>query len=95
MKSFCLTVLILALLPAVIFAQRAPAAAAAAAPVEPKKFALVMGNSIYRGLSPPSNTVNDAKDISAVLQHLGFSVTLRTNITNLISKVSAGYTYRS
>jgi len=64
-------VVVFLLITAALFAQQAPAAAA---PVEPKKFALVMGNSNYTGLSPLTNPVNDANDISAVLQHLGFSV---------------------
>jgi len=38
------------------------------------KFALVIGNGAYVGLTPLSNPVNDANDIAAVLEHLGFTV---------------------
>ena len=38
------------------------------------KYALVIGNSNYAGLTPLSNPVNDANDIAAVLTHLGFTV---------------------
>jgi len=40
----------------------------------PAKFALVIGNANYTGLSPLANPVNDANDVSAILQHLGFTV---------------------
>ena len=40
----------------------------------PQKYALVIGNSNYTGLTPLANPVNDANDIAAVLQHLGFNV---------------------
>ena len=36
----------------------------------PAKFALVIGNGAYTSLSPLANPVNDANDISAVLEHL-------------------------
>ena len=63
------------LLPAALFAQqRTSAAAPEVAPQAPQKFALVIGNSNYRNLSKLDNPVNDANDISAVLQHLGFTV---------------------
>ena len=39
-----------------------------------RKFALVIGNGAYSGLTPLVNPVNDANDISAVLEHIGFSV---------------------
>jgi len=39
-----------------------------------KKYALVIGNGNYTGLSPLANPVNDASDIAAVLEHLGFNV---------------------
>jgi uncharacterized caspase-like protein len=42
--------------------------------IQPQKYALVIGNANYAGLSPLANPVNDANDISAVLEHLGFSV---------------------
>ena len=38
------------------------------------KFALVIGNASYSGLTPLANPVNDATDVSAVLQHMGFTV---------------------
>ena len=40
----------------------------------PAKYALVIGNGNYSTLSPLSNPINDANDIAAVLEHLGFSV---------------------
>ena len=55
-----------------IFAQKTPAKAED--PTAIKKFALVIGNSNYVGMSALANPVNDANDISAVLQHLGFTV---------------------
>jgi formylglycine-generating enzyme required for sulfatase activity len=39
-----------------------------------QKFALVIGNSNYTGISKLTNPVNDANDIAAVLQGLGFTV---------------------
>ena len=61
----------LILFPALLFAQ-----ANAGTPEKnaPLKYALVIGNSNYAGLSPLANPVNDANDIAAVLQHLGFTV---------------------
>ena len=53
------------IIPVFLFAQNNPA---------PEKFALVIGNSNYAGMSPLANPVNDANDISAVLEHLGFKV---------------------
>ena len=54
-------VLLLILLPAFTFAQQ--------------KFALVIGNGDYSGGLPRlANPVNDANDIAAVLEHLGFTV---------------------
>ena len=73
MKAKYLLVLILALLPAVIFAQQDPAEQDIA-PNEVKKIALVIGNASYRSLSPLANPVNDANDITVVLEHLGFTV---------------------
>ena len=55
----------------VIFAQDG---SGAGEPAAPKKFALVIGNSTYTGLTPLTNPVNDANDISVVLSALGFSV---------------------
>jgi len=40
----------------------------------PQKFALVIGNGAYTSISRLSNPVNDADDMAAVLQDLGFSV---------------------
>jgi len=40
----------------------------------PPKYALVIGNGTYTGLSRLVNPVNDANDIAAVLQELGFTV---------------------
>ena len=60
----------LILLPAAIFAQQSQDSSTAT----PKKFALVIGNSNYRGLTPLDNPVNDATDMSAVLAALGFDV---------------------
>ena len=41
---------------------------------QPPKYALVIGNGNYTGLSRLSNPVNDANDVSAALQELGFTV---------------------
>ena len=68
-----LLVLILALLPAVVFTQQ-DQAEQNTAPNEVKKIALVIGNANYTGLTPLSNPLNDANDIAAVLEHLGFTV---------------------
>jgi len=40
----------------------------------PQKFALVIGNSNYSGISKLANPVNDANDMAAALQSLGFTV---------------------
>ena len=39
---------------------------------EVQKFALVIGNGNYTGLSRLANPINDANDVSGVLQELGF-----------------------
>ena len=39
-----------------------------------QKFALVIGNGAYRNITMLSNAVNDANDMAAVLQGLGFTV---------------------
>ena len=64
-------IFVLISLPAGVFAQENASqnASQSAAP----KFALVIGNSNYSGLTPLVNPVNDANDIAAVLQHLGFT----------------------
>jgi len=40
----------------------------------PQKFALVIGNSNYSGISKLTNPVNDANDMAVALQGLGFNV---------------------
>ena len=40
-----------------------------------QKFALVIGNARYTGISPLSNPENDANDMEAALRSLGFTVT--------------------
>ena len=71
MKSRLLTlfyILILVLLPVAVYSQQSQDQV-------PKKYALVIGNGAYTGtLSRLANPVNDANDISAVLEHLGFTV---------------------
>src|SRR6218665_1740657 len=46
------------------------------ATVKPKKVALVIGNQNYIHLGPLRNALNDAKDMKAALEKLGFIVTL-------------------
>ena len=53
-----------------LFAQEAPQENKPA----PQKYALVIGNGAYTDLTPLDNPVNDANDITAALQELGFSV---------------------
>jgi uncharacterized caspase-like protein len=43
------------------------------------RIALVIGNSTYRNVTPLPNTRNDATDIAASFQRLGFSVTTLHN----------------
>jgi len=79
MKKYSLTfflVLLLILIPAVLFAQQksSQTAEAAAPKTAPQKYALVIGNGSYTNLTPLTNPVNDANDISAVLEYLGFTV---------------------
>jgi len=62
------------LLPSAIFAQQNDAEANSPGTSIPEKFALVIGNSSYSGLTPLANPVNDANDIAAVLEYLGFNV---------------------
>ena len=45
----------------------------------PKKYALVIGNGDYTGLSRLANPVNDANDITASLASLGFTVEILRN----------------
>ena len=58
-------VFVLTLLAAALFAQQTQAS---------QKFALVIGNGNYSGLSKLANPVNDAEDVAAALQKLGFTV---------------------
>ena len=39
-----------------------------------EKYALVIGNSNYTGISKLKNPINDANDMSSVLKDLGFTV---------------------
>ncbi|MCL2139021.1 MAG: caspase family protein [Treponema sp.] len=60
-----------------IFAQNDPSVNSA-----PQKYALVIGNGTYTGgLSRLANPVNDAMDIAAVLEHLGFAVDMLIDST--------------
>ncbi|MCL2139959.1 MAG: caspase family protein [Treponema sp.] len=48
----------------------------------PQKFALVIGNGDYSGgLSSLANPENDARDVAAVLEYLGFTVDTVINST--------------
>lgn len=64
--KFCLLPFGLLILPFTLFAQNN----------SPPKYALIIGNSAYTGSGLPrlSNPVNDANDISAALESLGFTV---------------------
>jgi uncharacterized caspase-like protein len=44
-----------------------------------QKYALVIGNGAYTGLTRLNNPVNDANDVSEALRSLGFTVDLLTN----------------
>ena len=46
-----------------------------------QKYALVIGNGTYTGISRLSNPVNDANDMEAALKGLGFSVDKILNAT--------------
>ena len=65
----CSIALVLFLFPIGIFAQEN-----SAAELKPKKYALVIGNGDYTGLSHLANPSNDASDVTVVLEHLGFTV---------------------
>jgi hypothetical protein len=63
-----------------------------------QKYALVIGNSNYIGISKLTNPVNDANDMAAALQSLGFTVDkvingdleqMETAVTNLKKKLGA------
>jgi len=58
--------LVLILLPMILFAQQGTSG--------PAKYALVIGNGAYTGLARLTNPVNDANDMSAALEELGFTV---------------------
>jgi hypothetical protein len=44
-----------------------------------QKYALVIGNGNYTGITRLNNPVNDANDVSAALRGMGFTVDLLTN----------------
>ena len=69
-KNFIFIFALLIILPVVLFAQQDEDVL----PEQPEKFALVIGNGNYTDLTPLSNPVNDANDIAAVLEYLGFNV---------------------
>ncbi|MBX3574791.1 MAG: caspase family protein [Mesorhizobium sp.] len=46
---------------------------------EERRVALVIGNGAYSGTGTLANTINDAKAMAAVLEDLGFAVTLATD----------------
>ena len=60
-----LAVILFLLITAGVFAQQNSA---------PQKFALVIGNAAYTGLAKLKNPANDANDMAATLQGLGFTV---------------------
>ena len=64
-------VLGLILLPVFLFAQQA---ANSQLGNNPQKYALVIGNGAYAGLTRLANPVNDADDVAAALESLGFTV---------------------
>jgi tetratricopeptide (TPR) repeat protein len=63
--------------------QGAKAAGGASAQGAGPRYALVIGNADYRNIEKLDNTVNDAQDIAAALQGLGFNVDLKLNLTRL------------
>ncbi|MDR2783273.1 MAG: caspase family protein, partial [Treponema sp.] len=71
MKKSGLFVLFLALGLASVAAQQNASA--------PQKYALVIGNGAYTGITRLNNPVNDANDVSAALRGLGFTVDTLTN----------------
>ena len=70
MKKYILVAVLLACCTLAVFAQDS----GSGGQIDPQKFALVIGNSSYNGLSPLSNPVNDANDMAVVLEYLGFNV---------------------
>ncbi|MDR2095402.1 MAG: SUMF1/EgtB/PvdO family nonheme iron enzyme [Treponema sp.] len=67
------TLSFLFVLPAPVCAQESVSA--------PQKFALVIGNAAYTQVSPLRNTLNDAADVMAALEGLGFEAELLTDGT--------------
>jgi tetratricopeptide (TPR) repeat protein len=47
------------------------------------RYALVIGNAEYQRIDKLKNTINDARDISAALQNLGYQVDLKLNLGHL------------
>jgi hypothetical protein len=47
------------------------------------RYALVIGNAEYQRIDKLKNTINDARDISAALQSLGYQVDLKLNLGHL------------
>jgi uncharacterized caspase-like protein len=60
MKNLLLASILLLTCPSVLFGQQ--------------KYALVIGNAKYSGISPLKNSTNDANDMEAALKRLGFTV---------------------
>jgi len=54
-----------------------------------QKFALVIGNSAYKNITPLKNPVNDANGMAAALTSLGFSVekVLNGNLDQMVNGV--------
>jgi len=73
MKTLYATLLFL-LLSGGLFAQQPVASA-------PRKYALIIGNADYQRIEKLNNTVNDARDIGAALQGLGYQVDLRIDLS--------------
>jgi uncharacterized caspase-like protein len=65
MKKYWLPLLFCLLAPPGLFAQQ--------------KYALVIGNGAYSGITRLNNPVNDAEDVSAALRGLGFTVDTLTD----------------
>jgi hypothetical protein len=64
-----------------------------------QKFALVIGNGNYTGLSKLSNPVNDTKDIAAALSDIGFDVDVVLDgsldqMESAVLKLKTGFRYR-
>jgi formylglycine-generating enzyme required for sulfatase activity/uncharacterized caspase-like protein len=53
----------------------------AVGPREASRVALVIGNAAYPGVAALRNPANDATDVAAKLRRLGFSVALKTNVS--------------